>query len=89
MPVLLKLYPVVRETGGDKNLVENKNFATQNLVEEKIQFAVAAAAADMKITKSPPAVIIKITKPQLCTDFYLASTKQFPRKTVYKLLQVC
>ena len=38
------------------NLVENKYFATQNLVGEKNQLVVAVG---MKITKPPPAVIIK------------------------------
>ena len=72
------------ETGGDKNLLENKkitralascdtnlvennNFATQNILGKKNQFAVAAE--DMKIIKPPPAAIIKITKPQLCAGF--------------------
>ena len=37
-------------------MMENKKFATQNLVGEKTQFA--AAATDMKITKPPPPAII-------------------------------
>ena len=54
----------MRETGGDTSIVENKNFTTQNLVGEMNQFATAAVAADMKITKPLPAAFIKITKPQ-------------------------
>ena len=70
----------MRETGGDTNFVENENFAKQKLVEKKDQFAAAASAANMKITKLPPAAIIKITKPQPCARFNLASIKQFPTK---------
>ena len=66
---LLKLSPVVRETGGDTNLVKNKKIVTQNLVGKKNQFAAAAAAANMKINKPPPAAIIKINKTQPCAGF--------------------
>ena len=78
---------VVRELGGHTNLVENKKFATQNLVGEKNQFAVVAVVGDMKIIKLPPAAIIKITKPQPCTCSNLASIKQFPTKNGYERLQ--
>ena len=77
----------MRETGGETNLVGNKNFGTQNLVGEKNQFAVVAVVGDMKIIKLPPAAIIKITKPQPCAGFNLASIKQFPVKNGYERLQ--
>ena len=66
-PDLITLYLYVRETGGLTNFLNKVCFATQNLDGEKNQCAA-------KITKPPPAPHMKITKPQPCAGFNLAST---------------
>ena len=63
---LIQPYPYVRESNRLTNFLEHVCFATQNLVAEKNQFAA-------KITKPPPAANMKISNPQLCDGFNLAS----------------